>query len=111
MTCHYDPSTERFSDCDGHHRCICAPVCAAVARCSCGRPYSDDAWRALPWDGDQPSGIGTIMLEMRCCVCGSTICRARRGSEYIPAEEWAEIQVRADMPLAETGLTLEVPRP
>jgi hypothetical protein len=23
MTCHYDPSTERYSECDGHHRCIC----------------------------------------------------------------------------------------
>lgn len=23
MTCTYDPSTERYSECDGHHRCIC----------------------------------------------------------------------------------------
>ncbi len=24
MTCTYDPQTERYSECDGHHRCVCA---------------------------------------------------------------------------------------
>lgn len=22
--CRYDPETERFAECDGHHRCLCA---------------------------------------------------------------------------------------
>jgi hypothetical protein len=81
-----------------------------VVTCACGRPYSHDAWQALPWDGDMPSGIGEYVLELRRCVCGSTICRARRGAGYIPAAEWAEIEARTDTPLAEGGLRLEVAR-
>jgi len=36
-----------------------------VTRCACGLTYSEPAWRALPWCGDQPDG--EIALEMRNC--------------------------------------------
>lgn len=64
-----------------------------VARCACGRSYSADAWAALPWHGDQPQLEGEPVLELRGCVCGSTISRERSAT-----------------PLVEGGLVLEVRR-
>lgn len=57
----------------------------AVARCACGRIYSASAWTVLPWDGDQPDG--EIVLELRRCVCGSTISRARKGILYVTVDD------------------------
>lgn len=41
-----------------------------VKACKCGRCFTVDAWRTLPYVGEQP---GTPPLEMRNCICGSTL--------------------------------------
>ena len=66
---------------------VVVPTRSAVVVCSCGRPYSESAWQALPWCGDQPDG--ELVLEMRDCPCGSTISRARCCGEYLTADEYA----------------------
>jgi hypothetical protein len=45
---------------------------AFVKRCSCGRKYTTlEEWDALNFVGAMPDDNGA--LEMRNCVCGSTI--------------------------------------
>lgn len=69
----------------------------AVARCACGRPYSEPAWQSLPWCGDQVDGCpdGT-RLELRSCVCGSHIARPCRGDEYLDDEQYERLEAEAD---------------
>lgn len=42
-----------------------------VARCSCGRQYTEDQWRLLRYVGRCPDGAGGE-LELRNCICCST---------------------------------------
>lgn len=47
--------------------------------CGCGAAYAEEAWRALNFDGIQEGSDDTgrrfaADLEMRRCLCGSTIC-------------------------------------
>jgi hypothetical protein len=44
----------------------------AVKVCGCGRPYTAAGWARLPRVGVQDDGVER--LELRNCLCGSTIC-------------------------------------
>lgn len=44
-----------------------------VKPCGCGRAYGIAAWSALAYVGRMPSGEEGVELELRNCVCGSTI--------------------------------------
>lgn len=39
--------------------------------CSCGRKYTAEQWKSLPFVGHMPNYDMTT-LELRNCVCGST---------------------------------------
>jgi len=39
--------------------------------CSCGKRYSSGTWKLLPYVGVHDDGVER--LELRNCVCGSTI--------------------------------------
>lgn len=43
-----------------------------VRRCGCGREHTRPGWCALDFVGYQPGAEGRV-LEMRNCLCGSTI--------------------------------------
>jgi hypothetical protein len=56
--------------------CVRCRVLAASAFkvCGCGRPYTRAGWDRLPFVGVQDDGVERI--ELRNCVCGSTIAVA-----------------------------------
>ena len=61
-----DPSTGRTTGAS-------ALPSIVVARCSCGCHYTAEQWRQLPFGGIQRmDGIG-LDLELRHCVCSSTL--------------------------------------
>ncbi len=44
---------------------------ATIKTCGCGRSYTLEQWRKLPWVGEWKDEVET--LELRNCVCKSTI--------------------------------------
>jgi hypothetical protein len=58
-----------------------------VAECGCGRGYDEDGWKALspiglqemPGDAESPA----VLLELRACVCGSTISYGSTRTSFI----------------------------
>jgi hypothetical protein len=54
-------------------RTLLDPARVVVSVCgSCGRQYSPATWKALHLVGEQSDGEGGV-LELRNCLCGSTI--------------------------------------
>jgi CheY-like chemotaxis protein len=50
-----------------------------VKRCACGREYTQDGWLALPLGGRMHSPRGGMVVELRNCVCGSSIVLPAQG--------------------------------
>jgi CheY-like chemotaxis protein len=46
---------------------------AIVKRCDCERQYTHGEWSALPLGGRMHAQQGTVVIELRKCVCGSSI--------------------------------------
>jgi two-component system cell cycle response regulator DivK len=46
---------------------------AIVKRCACGREYTQGGWVALPFRGRMHTPRGGTAVELRNCVCGSSI--------------------------------------
>ena len=93
--CTYDRYSERYSECDGHHRCTCSPVVSdtgsIVASCACGRSFTLAQFKALPYGGVQRVTNDSELLEMRHCLCNSTICIwVNERGEHTTPPAWAE---------------------
>lgn len=51
-----------------------------IKKCGCGRCYTKSQWKALEYVGVQESETKKLIhsIELRNCICGSTICVASR---------------------------------